>query len=162
MKNPIGKLYSLRRERRGSAMLEFAIGSGILVAAFTGVFQFGYTFLQYNDLENAVIQGARYASLRPYDSDSTTPSSAFSTAVENMVVYGTPSPASGATPVVYGLTTSNVNLTVAAIPGGTSATFAPGTMTVSISGFTINSIFGSVTLQNKPQVAYAYQGIFEP
>ena len=31
-------------------MLEFAIGSGVLLAAFTATFQFGFTFLQYNNL----------------------------------------------------------------------------------------------------------------
>ena len=54
-------------------MIEFAIGSGVLLAAFSGTFQFGYTFLQYNNLENAVARGARYASLVPYDSPQRNP-----------------------------------------------------------------------------------------
>src|SRR5258708_37326780 len=48
-----------RKNRRGSAVLEFALGSGILMAAFSGTYPFGYTFLQYNNLENAVTRGAR-------------------------------------------------------------------------------------------------------
>jgi Flp pilus assembly protein TadG len=140
--------------RKGSAMLEFAIGSGLLVAAFTGTFQFGYTFLQYNNLQNAVARGARYASLVPYDSPTSTPSTAFATAVKNMVLYGTP--AAGATPVLPGLTTGNVNLTV------TWANGLPSIMTVSISGYTINSIFASSALTNKPKVAFTYQGIWSP
>src|SRR6185369_3412815 len=96
--------------RAGNIMIEFALGSGILVMAFVGTFQFGYTFLQYNNLENAVARGARYASLIPYDSTSTFPTSTFSTAVKNMVVYGTPT--AGTSPALPGLTTTNVNLTV--------------------------------------------------
>jgi Flp pilus assembly protein TadG len=148
------KVLELARNRDGTAMLEFAIGSGILVAVFTGTFQFGYTFLQYNNLQNAVARGARYASLVPYDSTNETPSAAFQTAVQNMVLYG--SPAAGATPVLSGLTPANVNLTVKFTNG------VPGAMTVSISGYTINSIFANTTLTKKPQVAYAYQGIWSP
>ena len=144
----------LLRNRRGSAMLEFAIGSGMLVAAFTGTFQFGYTFLQYNNLQNAVARGARYASLVPYDSATTTPSTAFSNAVKNVVVYG--SPVAGSTAVLPGLTTSNVNLTV------TFSNGIPSVMTVSISGYAINSIFAANTLTNKPKVAFTYQGIWSP
>jgi Flp pilus assembly protein TadG len=154
MKRYIQKALGFARNRGGTAMLEFAIGSGVLVAVFAGTFQFGYTFLQYNNLQNAVARGARYASLVPYDSAGTTPSAAFQTAVQNMVLYG--SPATGTSPVLSGLTTGNVNLTVTFTNG------VPSAMTVSISGYTINSIFATTTLTKKPQVAYAYQGIWSP
>src|SRR5262249_42641939 len=138
----------------GSAMLEFAIGSGVVIAAFTGTFQFGYSFLQYNNLENAVARGARYASVATYDSPTSTPSDAFKTAVKNMVLYG--STTAGTTPVLPGLAASNVNFTVSFSNG------VPGTMTVSITGYSINSVFASATLTNKPQVAYPYAGIWAP
>jgi Flp pilus assembly protein TadG len=140
--------------RAGNAMIEFALGSGILVLAFVGTFQFGYTFLQYNNLENAVARGARYASLYPYDSITTTPSALFISNVKNMVVFGSPS--AGTSPVLPGLTTGNVNLTVIFTNG------VPSTMTVSISGYTINAVFTSSTLTNKPQITYAYQGVWTP
>ena len=135
-------------------MIELALGSGILVMAFAGTFQFGYTFLQYNNLENAVARGARYASLYPYDSTTTTPSALFLANVKNMVVYGSPS--AGTSPVLTGLTTGNVNLTVIFTNG------VPSGMTVSISGYTINAVFNNSTLTNKPQVTYAYQGVWTP
>jgi len=155
MKRWLGKTLKAARNRRGSAMLEFAIGSGVLVAAFAGTFQFGYTFLQYNNLENAVARGARYASLRTYDSINPTPTDAFKTAVKNMVVYG--SPTAGTSPVLPGLTVANVNVTPGPFTLG-----IPSTMTVSISGYTINSIFATTALTNKPQVTYVYQGIWKP
>jgi len=154
MKPAIQKALRFLRNRDGNVMVEFAIGAGLMLAAFTGTFQFGYTFLQYNNLENAVARGARYASLVPYDSANTTPSTAFKTAVQNMVLYGTPT--AGATPVLPGLTTSNVNLTVTFTNG------IPTLMTVSISGYTIDSIFAKSALTTKPQVAYAYQGVWSP
>lgn len=154
MKAWFGKAARLARDRAGNAMIEFAIGSGILVMAFVGTFQFGYTFLQYNNLENAVARGARYASLIPYDSTSTIPSGAFSSAVKNMVLYG--SATAGASPALRGLTTANVNLTVTFTNG------VPGAMTISVSGYSINSIFATSTLTKKPRITYAYQGIWTP
>lgn len=154
MKDWIRKAVRFARNRDGSAMIEFAIGSGVLVAVFVGTFQFGYTFLLYNNLENAVARGARYASVVPYDSSTTTPSDAFKTAVRNMVLYG--SPTAGTSAVLPGLASGNVNLTVTFTNG------TPRAMTVSISGYTINSVFGTTTLTNKPQITYTYQGIWSP
>jgi Flp pilus assembly protein TadG len=137
--------------RKGNAMLEFALGATILFAAFAGTFQYGYTFYQYNLLEHAVNQGARYASMRPYDSTTATPTDTFKTAVKNMVVYGNPT--GGTTAVVRNLTTANVNV---------SATFSsgiPSTVTVSVTNFTVNAIFGTTTF-NKPTATYPYTGIW--
>jgi Flp pilus assembly protein TadG len=154
MNRCIKNALRLARDRNGNVMLEFAIGSGVLLAAFTGTFQFGYTFLQYNNVENAVARGARYASLVPYDSATTAPSDAFQAAVRNMVLCG--SPDACASPVLSGLTAEEVILTVTFTNG------VPGAMTVAISGYTINSVFAKTTLTNKPQVTYAYQGIWAP
>jgi Flp pilus assembly protein TadG len=148
------KTATLAHGRTGNILVEFALGSGILVMAFVGTFQFGYTFLQYNNLQNAVARGARYASLIPYDSTTTTPSSAFASAVDNMVLYG--SATAGASPVLPGLTGAMVDLTVTFTNG------VPSAMTVYVSGYSINSIFATSTLTNKPRVTYAYQGIWAP
>ncbi len=164
MKSLLRFARKLVRERGGNAMLEFAIGSGVLVAAFVGTFQFGYSFLQYNNLENAVVRSAHYAALIDYHSANDTPDSAFQTAVQNMVLYG--SPTAGTTPVLPGLTTSNVRVTacgvVNACPGYGSALGIPQEITVSISGYTINAIFAQNTLNGKPTVTFEYQGIWEP
>jgi Flp pilus assembly protein TadG len=148
------KVRRFARNSDGNAMLEFALGSGVLAAAFTGTFQFGYTFLQYNNLENAVARGARHASLAPYDSPSTTPSAAFETAVKNMVLYG--SPTAGETPVLPRLTPENIHLTVTFKDG------VPSAMAVSVTGYTVDAVFTVTTFTMKPQVTYAYQGIWTP
>jgi Flp pilus assembly protein TadG len=142
------------RNACGMAIVEFAMGSGVLLAAFFGTFEFGYSLLQYNRLETAVAEAARYASIVPYDSATATPSSAFSSAVKNMVLYG--SPAAGTSPVLSGLTAQNVNLTV------TFANGVPSSMQISISSYTINALFGTFTLTGKPQVTYPYQGVWAP
>jgi len=143
-----------QRSRRGAAIVEFAVGSGVLLALFSGTFEFGFALMQYNKLETAVAQGARYASIVPYDSATETPSAAYRSAVQNMVLYG--SPTAGSTPAVSGLTAGNVNLTV------TFANGVPSSVKVSITGYTINALFGTHTLTGKPQVTYPYQGVWAP
>ena len=137
-------------------MVEFAIGASLLATVFGGTFSWGYSFDRCNQLEAEVNAGARLAALRNYDAVSTTPSSAFSTAVKNVVVYGTPSPANGATAVLPGLTTSNVTLTVDFALG------VPTGMTVAITGYQINGLFRRVTLTNKPRVRYSFQALWNP
>jgi Flp pilus assembly protein TadG len=121
---------------------------------FGGVFQFGYAFYVYNSLESAVRSGVRYASLRTYDSATTTPSSAYLTAVQNMVVYG--DPAGAGQSVARGLTPANVTLTV------TMANNVPAQVAVGITNYTINGVVRSFTLTNKPKATFPYMGRFAP
>jgi len=134
-------------------MVEFAIGAGVLVAVFTGVFEFGYAFYVYNNLLAAVDNGARYAAYRTYDSNTTTPSSAFSTAVKNMVVYG--QPAAGTKAIAPGLTASNVTVT----PIFNNS--VPTAMQVSLSGYSLNAVFKTFTL-DKPVATYPFLGVYAP
>ena len=138
-------------------MIEFTLSMMLLIPLFLGGWAFGYTFFQYAQLENAVRAGARFASTLNYDSSTSTPSSTFLTAVRNVTVYGDPNanPASAA-PVVSGLTTNNVNLTVAFVNG------APATMTVSISNFQVLSYPDKTSLNNKPSVSFPYVGYWSP
>jgi Flp pilus assembly protein TadG len=145
---------------RGNTLIEFALSFFLLFVVFGGIFQFAYSFYVYNALVTAVREGARYASLKPYDSTTTTPTFTFQTAVQNMVVYGDANPAQGAAPVVAGLTGGNV----AVVPsGGASGTLtAPTQITVSITNFRIDAVFGSWTLINKPNATFPYTGILTP
>jgi len=150
------------RGRRGSALVEFALSVGVIVPLFTGVFQFGYALWTYNQLANHVRAGARYASLKTFDAAGATPSADFRQAVQNMVAYGTPSPAIGITTpgaigvltpaTVSGLSPSQVTLTVGAEDG------LPGVMTVAVSGYTVSTIFGNFTLTDKPAMTFDYMG----
>ena len=153
-------------------MLEFAIGATVFVTLFTGTFQYGYSFYVYNNLLSAVRAGARYGTIARYTSLSgfsmaTPPASGymgptgigtgqqeFVNAVQNVVVYGDPS--GGSNPVAPGLTTDNVNVDVTFLNGG------PDKVWVRINGYTLNAIFGSWNLINKPACTMVYQGAFTP
>jgi Flp pilus assembly protein TadG len=143
-----------QRGERGNAMVEFALSFGLLFAVFAGVFQFGYAFYVYNTLESAVRAGARYASLRTYDSATSTPSAAYLTAVRNMAVYGNPS--GGTQPVAPGLTPEKVTLTV------TMEKNVPVRVAVGITNYTIDAVVRSFTLTSKPRATFPYMGRFAP
>ena len=140
-------------------MVEFALGSTLLVTVFTGTFQYGYIFYQYNALFNAVNNGAHFGALQIYDTNTSSPSSAYSTAVKNMVVYGDPT-GTNTTPVVKGLTTGNVTITIGNV--GSGSTFTPTMVTVAINNYTINGVTGTYTLTGKPAVTYPFQGMYCP
>ena len=139
---------------RGNAMIEFALSAAILLPALVGTMQFGFSFLAYGKLETAVREGARYAALRTYDSSTATPSAAFTSAVQNMVVYGNPN--GGATPVVRGITTDQIAVTTAMYNG------VPDLITVQLKSFQIDAAVATIHISGKPWATYRYQGRFAP
>jgi hypothetical protein len=140
-------------------MVEFALGSGILVTIFVSTFQYGYFFYQYNLLVNAVNNGAHFAAMQIYDSNTTTPSSAWNTAVQNMVLYGDPAGTNTALQV-KNLTASNISIVVGS--SGSGSTFIPTSITIAITGYTIDGVTGKYVLTGKPAVTYPFQGLYCP
>jgi Flp pilus assembly protein TadG len=126
--------------RRGTAMIEFAVSLVLLAAVFVGVFQIGYAFLAYGTLVNAVRAGARYSSLQQRGAAA---DPEIAKAVRNLVVYGDPAPAEHSKPVVRGLTTENVEI----VNG-------PGTSTVSLRGFEVDALFAKLKLEGRPTVTF--------
>ena len=126
----------------------------MLISLALGTLQFGYAFFVYGELGEAVRAAARYASFRSYASASSTPDSAYLTAVRNVAVYG--SPTGGTQPLAPGLTTENVNVTVTFVNG------VPAAVAVAIDNYDLPLIVGSVRLTNKPAVQFPYMGIYAP
>lgn len=95
---------NVRKSERGAALFEFAIVGTVFMMVLFGLVEFGRLFWTHNALRDAARRGTRYATLRRNDS-------AGQTAVKKMVVYGDPNAdPSSATPLVSGLTTSNVQV----------------------------------------------------
>lgn len=98
------KRNNVRKSERGAALFEFAIVGTVFMMVLFGLVEFGRLFWTHNALRDAARRGTRYATLRRNDS-------AGQTAVKKMVVYGDPNAdPSSATPLVSGLTTSNVQV----------------------------------------------------
>ena len=137
-----------KESERGNAMVEFALGFFVLWALFSGVYQFGYAFYVYNRLLASVNDAAELGAKLDYDTGSTT---AWATSIKNMVVYGDTT--AGTKPLVPGLTTGNVSVTA-----NPDANGIPTDVTVSITGYSINALFQSYSLSNKPRVTTKYYG----
>jgi Flp pilus assembly protein TadG len=140
--------------RSGSAVIELALSLPVLVGLFLGTLQFGYAFFIYNELEQSVRAGARYASMRKYSSLTATPDNSYTNAVCNVVVYA--NPAGGTEPVAPGLTTAQVLITVTMQNG------APATVSVAIDGYRLPQVISAVLLTRKPATQFPYLGVFAP
>ncbi|MBI4877525.1 MAG: pilus assembly protein [Acidobacteria bacterium] len=148
------KPASTRPRQRGNAMIEFGIAMAVLFPILAGTFQYGYSYFVYNNLESSVRAAARYAATRTYDSGTATPSAAFAASVRNMALYG--DPAGGTVTVPAGLTPGNVTVQM------TFSNGVPSRVTVAISGYQINGVFGNLTLNGKPMVSFPYVGSWDP
>ena len=136
------------KSERGNAMLEFALGWSILWMVFSGLYQIGYAYYLYNVMlestSNAAVLGSRLA----FDTGN---SSAFTTALKNVVLYGDET--AGTKTLVPRMTASNVNVNYHPDVNG-----FPQFVTVNITGYTINALFTSFSLPNKPGATTKYYG----
>src|ERR1044071_7104440 len=94
-------LSRFRRDDSGVQLLEVAIVLPILLVLFGAVAEFGRYFYEYSTVAKASRLGARYLA-----SKSVTGSTNYVANAKNLVVYG--NIAGTGTPVLTGLTTSNV------------------------------------------------------
>ncbi len=145
------------RSQRGSALVEFALAAPLGILALAGTFQFGYAFYVYNQLQLSIRSGVRYASLMDYKGTSSTCVAATQNTVQNVVVYGSPTPAAGASPVVRGLANSNVNVNF-----NPDANGVPTNVTVSATGFSVDAVFTTFTFNGKPMASVPYVGRYSP
>jgi Flp pilus assembly protein TadG len=111
-------------KERGATLIEFAIGATVLLTSMFAIVEFGRLLWTHNALRDAARRGTRYATFRKNDA-------AGQQAVKNVVVYGDPNAPAGSTPVVSGLTTSQVVLVYENYNG----IELNSTATVSISGY---------------------------
>jgi hypothetical protein len=114
---------------------------------FTGVFQFGYSFYRYNRVMTAASDAALFASKLSFDLSNP---DQFKTAVANMLVYG--DPGGGTTPVIPGLATSNVRVSLNPIGA------MPMDITITLHDFSISGLFKTYTFTDKPRVTTVYMG----
>jgi Flp pilus assembly protein TadG len=136
-----------KTSERGNTIVEFALAWALIWSLFAGVYQVGYAFYVYNSLMVSVANAAELGSKLGYDTASP---SAYTTALKNMVVYGDET--AGTKSIVPNLAASNVNVAVTIDTGG-----MPRDVTVSITGYTINALFGSYSL-SKPRATAMYYG----
>ena len=119
-----------RKNERGGTLIEFTIVAVFFFMMLVGIVAAGNLYYTHNALVEATRRGARYAVLNQTNS---------TTAVRNVVMYGTPTPAVGATTLVYNLQSNNVTVTYSGL------NVAQGTVTVKIEGYTFPFVLPTST-----------------
>ena len=136
---------NMKRDEQGNTIIEFAIVATVFFMMLVGIAAAGHLFYTHNALVEATRRGARYAVLQCKAGQSgCTGSDTVTTRVQNMVVYGTDSPAAGATSLISGLQTSNVTVEYSS-GTGTGFGVAAGTVSVSINGYSYPFVLPTVT-----------------
>jgi Flp pilus assembly protein TadG len=135
--------------RRGSGLLELALGLPVLVLLLVGMGQTAYTILVFQQLSDAVRSGARYAANAPFDADP----KAYAQRVRNAVVYGTPAGGAAIEAQAPGLKPEHVDVNWT--PGRTGA---PEQITITLRGYSVPWLFRTVTLHGRPRATVTYAG----
>jgi hypothetical protein len=107
----------------------------------------------YNQLVGAVRTGIRYASVAKISKNAadTTLPSAYVTAVQNMVVYG--STTAGQQSAVPNLSANQVSVT-----GTYDVSGVPTSVTVGVSSYTVDTVFKTFTFTGKPTFTMPFMG----
>ena len=126
-------LARLRKDERGTQLVELAIVLPIFVLLFAATAEFGRYFYEYTTLAKASRAGARFLA-------NSTVNSAEDTKAKNIVVYG--NSAGSGSPILSGMTAGNVVITR---QGGVPV--LPQTVRVEITNFKHQPIFdlGKIT-----------------
>jgi Flp pilus assembly protein TadG len=106
-------LNRLFRREDGSSMIELAIVLPVLLLLFVGAAELGRLFYTYTTLAKATKVGARYLSTSRLASSSVAADrTAATVAAQNLVVCGYAATCTGQTPIVRGLSSANVSVTL--------------------------------------------------
>ena len=115
---------------RGGTLIEFTAVAVVFLMMVVGIVSAGNLFFTHNALVEATRRGARYAVLHPTGS---------TTAVQNVVIYGTDAPAPGAGSLIYNLQPDNVIVNYAGM------NVAQGTVSVTIQNYVYPFVIPSRT-----------------
>jgi Flp pilus assembly protein TadG len=132
------KLFGFIRNDKGTQLVELALVIPLMLMIFAAVAEFGRYFYTYTTLAKGTRAGARYLINKPVGTETT--------AAKNLVVYGNLT--GTGTPLITGLTTSNVTVTST---GGMPT--APDTITITITGYTFQPIFDLGKITGKPTLS---------
>lgn len=148
------KITSFRRDDRGLQLVELALVMPVLILLFAALAEFGRYFQAYTTLTKGSRVAVRYLATARY-------AGCDDLNAKNLVVYG--NMAGTGSPIVNGLTVSNVRIERLNKDGGTTG--FPATVTIQITNFKHTPIFDlgkllnsslSLNIDMKPSVTMRY------
>lgn len=135
--------------RRGSSLVEFALGLPVLVTVVVLLGQVGYALYAYSAVSAAIREGARFAASADFEE----PGRSFTQSVKNVVVFGEATPDSGTSPRIPGFTTENVSVSWQRDPAG-----APQNVTVALREFEMPGPAKVIRLAGRPSATFPFSG----
>ena len=137
-------LSRINKDQRGASMAEFAIVSGLFFTLILGIIEFSRLLYTHNALADAARRGARYAVLNPKDSNCAAYAAVYgqSNITKTEVSGEPPTCASSGTPLLNGLTVSNITVSWA----GSDEDMDPGTAANTDYGQNLGT--ATVTIEN--------------
>ena len=129
----LAQFRGFARDERGIQLVELAIVLPVLLILFAATAEFGRFFYEYTTLSKAARTGTRYLA-----TGAVCPG--VDTAAKNLVVYGNTG-GTGA-PVITGLGANNVRVVRKNSAGGVVTAGVPQTVTIEITGFKYEPMFG--------------------
>lgn len=135
------RLHTFRRDERGVQLVELAVVLPLFLMLFAATAEFGRYFYEYTTVAKASRVAARFLVTAKV-------SAANDTTAKNLVVYG--NTAGTGTPILYGLSTANVQITR---QGGVAS--IPETVTVSIVDYKHTPVFDLGKMLNNTTITTA-------
>lgn len=139
-----------KNSESGIATIEFAVVSGFFLMMIVAVVAGGHFFWTHNALVEATRRGARYAASNCSPTDTLCPNyDTVVTRIQNVVIYGTPTPADNTARFVPDLQPAQVAISYSPRAGmGDSESFgiAQGSVSVKIQSYNYNFVLSPVTL----------------
>ena len=132
-------LRRLKRDDRGTQLVELAIVIPLFILLLGATAEFGRYFYEYTTLTKAARLGTRYLATAAVKTTE-------DTAAKNIVVFG--NAAGTGSPILSGLSASNITITRT---GGVA--LLPETVTVTITGFKHQPIFDLGKLTKSPSLS---------
>lgn len=135
----IAQLRGFARDEGGIQLVELAIVLPLLMILFAATAEFGRFFYEYSTLAKAARGGTRYLATAPVCPNA-------DTQAKNLVVYGNTSGTGD--PVIRGLGPGNISVVRKDSNGNEQTSGVPQTVTVEITGFKYQPMFGLGSLIN--------------
>src|SRR6266496_620630 len=139
------KRHKHNKSERGTAIVEFALTASFFLMVIMAIVSGGHLFFTHNALVESTRRGARYAATQCKPNLAGCPNSDTSLdRITNVVLYGTPTPVAGTSPLVNNLTPANVAVEYSvntALAGQLPNDFGVGRGTVSVKIVNYNYTF---------------------
>lgn len=140
---PARRLHDLRRDQRGSALVEFAVGMPVLLVVLFACVEIGRMVIAYHDIDRQVRAAGRFIARIPCDSIPLRLAEA-----QNLALYGRTEPGTSPTPL-YAYWTTATGITITPDPpvcGTTTALTLTGEATVGFPYLALIGLPTSITL----------------